>query len=306
MQVLSFGSLNLDYVYQVDHFVKKGETLASTGLQVFCGGKGLNQSLALQKAGISVRHAGVIGPDGQILVEMLEDAGVDCSLVQHVTEPRSGSAIIQRDLQGDNCIILYGGANKAVDEALVDRVLNEFHSGDYLLVQNEISSLPYLVRRAHERGMYIVLNPSPINENLFAVDFSMIDLIILNEIEGKALTGCTGDVEELLKRLCQVFPRAEIVLTLGEDGSMYHGNEGTIRERACRVHHVVDTTAAGDTFTGYYLAERIHGRSVAEALRTASLAASLAVTRKGASASIPRWDEVQQLSLGLQENVSIQ
>ncbi len=302
MQVLSFGSLNLDYVYQVDHFVQKGETLASTGLQVFCGGKGLNQSLALQKAGVTVRHAGVIGPDGQILLDMLEKAGVDCSLVQRVKEPRSGNAIIQCDRQGDNCIMLYGGANQVVDEAMVDEILNEFVPGDYLLVQNEISSLPYLVRRAHERGMYIVLNPSPIDEGLFQLDFSMIDLIILNEIEGKALTGCAGDIEELLERLCGVFPCAEIVLTLGEDGSIYHGKEGTIREKGCRVRQVVDTTAAGDTFTGYYLAERIRGRSAAEALRTASCASAIAVTRKGASVSIPELDEVQKFTSDLQES----
>ncbi len=303
MQVLSFGSLNLDYVYQVDHFVQKGETLASTGLQVFCGGKGLNQSLALQKAGVSVRHAGVIGPDGQILLDMLETAGVDCSLVQRVTEPRSGNAIIQCDRQGDNCIMLYGGANQVVDEAMVDEILNEFVPGDYLLVQNEISSLPYLVQRAHERGMYIVLNPSPIDEGLFQLDFSMIDLIILNEIEGKAFTGCAGNIEELLKQLCEVFPRAEIVLTLGEDGSIYHGNEGTIREKGCRVRQVVDTTAAGDTFTGYYLAERIRGKSAAEALRTASRASAIAVTRKGASVSIPTLDEVQKFPSDLQESI---
>lgn len=301
MKILNFGSLNLDYVYQVDHFVQKGETLSSQGLQVFCGGKGLNQSLALQKAGLSVYHAGVVGPDGQILLDELEGQGVDCSLIRRVEIPRTGNAVIQNDRQGDNCILLYGGANQAVDQEMVDVVLEQFSAGDYLLLQNEISCLPYLVERAHARGMYIVLNPSPIDEGLQKLDPDMINLLILNEIEGAALASQAADHPALLAALGRRFPHTEIVLTLGEEGSMYWKDGAMIQEPACRVRPVVDTTAAGDTFTGYYLAQRIQGSTPAQALHLAARAAAIAVTRKGAAASIPTFAEVRQFTPATQD-----
>ena len=136
MRVLNFGSLNIDYVYSVDHFVQKGETISSSMLNVFSGGKGLNQSVALSRAGVEVYHAGMIGMDGLFLVELLEDAGVDTRYVVRSKDVRTGNAIIQNDSQGDNCIILYGGANQAVSKEMIDNVLKEFGSGDWLVLQN--------------------------------------------------------------------------------------------------------------------------------------------------------------------------
>ena len=163
MKVLSFGSLNIDYVYKVDHFVQKGETLSSKSLNVFSGGKGLNQSIALAKAGVETYHAGAIGEDGKFLLEILEEAGVDTSCVKILSDERTGNAIIQNDEDGDNCILLYGGANQAITKAQVDAVLSRFDAGDYLVLQNEINELPYMMTKAHEKGMKIVLNPSPMN-----------------------------------------------------------------------------------------------------------------------------------------------
>ena len=165
MKVLCFGSLNIDYTYKVDHFVKKGETLSSGSLQVFSGGKGLNQSIALARAGAETYHAGSIGEDGRFLLEQLQDAGVDTRYVTVLETVRTGNAIIQNDKEGDNCILLYGGANQAVTTNQADAVLEHFRKGDFLVLQNEINELAYIMERAHERGMKIVLNPSPMDEN---------------------------------------------------------------------------------------------------------------------------------------------
>lgn len=293
MRVLNFGSLNIDYVYSVDHFVQKGETISSSMLNVFSGGKGLNQSVALSRAGVEVYHAGMIGMDGLFLVELLEDAGVDTRYVVRSKDVRTGNAIIQNDSQGDNCIILYGGANQAVSKEMIDNVLKEFGSGDWLVLQNEISEIPYIVEKAHERGMKILLNPSPMNEKISAINLSYIDCFILNEVEACALAGDEEDHNLLLDRLHEKFPHAEIVLTRGEKGSMYEGEEGRTEQGAYRVD-TVDTTAAGDTFTGYYLAGRLNGQSVKDALDTAAKASAIAVSRKGAAPSIPEKEEVRR------------
>ena len=139
MKVLCFGSLNIDYTYKVDHFVGKGETLASESLQVFGGGKGLNQSVALAKAGVEIYHAGAIGEDGKFLLQIMEAAGVHTEYVMELTNVRSGNAIIQNDREGDNCILLYGGANQSITKEHVDRTLSHFQREDYIILQNEIN-----------------------------------------------------------------------------------------------------------------------------------------------------------------------
>ena len=161
MRILNFGSLNIDYVYGVDHFAAKGQTITSHALDVFPGGKGLNQSIALARAGADVHHAGQVGRDGMFLRDLLESCAVGVTSVVVRDDVRSGNAIIQNDASGDNCIVLYPGANRAIDRDFVDQVLDGYGKGDWLLLQNEISELPYIVSRAKARGMFIVLNPSP-------------------------------------------------------------------------------------------------------------------------------------------------
>ena len=183
MKVLCFGSLNIDYTYKVDHFVKKGETLSSDALHVFGGGKGLNQSVALAKAGCEVYHAGAIGEDGLFLLDMLKSSGAKTDYVKILKDEKTGHAIIQNDRSGDNCILLYGGANQAMNKSQVDEVLSHFEKGDYIVLQNEINELTYIVEKAHERGMIIILNPSPMNEKILALPLEVVDYFILNEIE---------------------------------------------------------------------------------------------------------------------------
>lgn len=296
MKVLSFGSLNIDYTYKVPHFVKKGETLASESLQVFGGGKGLNQSVALAKAGTEVYHAGAIGQDGMFLLDMLKDAGANTDYVKILDTVRTGNAIIQNDKSGDNCIILYGGANQAITREQVDEVMSHFESGDYLVLQNEINELGYIVEKAHEKGMIIVLNPSPMNEKILALPLDVIDYFILNEVEAAQILGKEDKGEEsweqiaddLLKR----FPQATIVLTMGSEGSVFKNQKETACQSIYKVQ-AVDTTAAGDTFSGYFIGGILGGLSAKEAMDQASKASAIAVTRKGAAPSIPLLSEVQ-------------
>lgn len=296
MKVLCFGSLNIDYTYKVPHFVKKGETLASERLQVFGGGKGLNQSVALAKAGTEVYHAGSIGQDGMFLLDMLKDAGANTDFVKILDTVRTGNAIIQNDKSGDNCIILYGGANQAITREQVDEVMSHFESGDYLVLQNEINELGYIVEKAHEKGMVIVLNPSPMNEKILALPLDVINYFILNEVEAAQILGKEDKGEESWEQiaddLLKKFPQATIVLTMGSDGSVFKNQKETVCQSIYKVQ-AVDTTAAGDTFSGYFIGGILGGLSAKEAMDQASKASAIAVTRKGAAPSIPLLAEVQ-------------
>ena len=297
MKVLSFGSLNIDYTYRVDHFVQKGETVASDSLQVFSGGKGLNQSIALAKAGAEVYHAGAIGEDGKFLLAVMEEAGVDTSCVKILDDVRTGNAIIQNDKEGDNCILLYGGANQAITKAQIDAVLFRFDAGDCLVLQNEISELPYLMNKAHEKGMKIVLNPSPMNEKIFAMPLHLVDYFILIEVEAEQIlqwkTNSEEDMDMLAAALAAKFPNATVVLTIGSAGSIFANGDKQFRQSSFRVK-AVDTTAAGDTFSGFFIAGILNGLSEEAAMERASKAAAIAVTRPGAAPSIPTQDEVDR------------
>ena len=289
MKALVYGSLNIDYVYQVAHFVQRGETLASSCLQRFSGGKGLNQAVALARAGLDAFMAGSVGEDGAFLLKQLQRSGVDTRFVA-LSELPTGHAIIQNTPDGDNCILLYGGANRSVTEAQAAAVLAQFGPGDLLLVQNEISALLPIMRLAKERGMRVALNPSPMEVDLMRQALLFADVLLLNRIEAAQLLGKEAEAETTLRLLLERFGCGEIVLTLGGEGAMLL-REGQVLRQAAFPVQAVDTTGAGDTFTGYYLAGLLQGGDAAFALRFAAAAAALAVTRPGASPSIPSREE---------------
>ena len=289
MKVLNIGSMNLDLVYSVDHIVQPGETEASFALDTFLGGKGLNQSMALAKAGVEVYQGGMIGEDGQVFLDACAEYGVKADYICTVPG-KSGHAVIQRDKNAQNCILLYGGANQMLTEEYVDSVLANFDAGDILLLQNEVNQMPYIVERAYEKGMQIALNPSPFNEKLSAVDMAKISIFLLNEVEGNQITGLTNP-DEIIAEMLRRFPKAKIVLTLGKDGAVYADAEQKHFQPIFKVQ-AVDTTAAGDTFTGYFLAGLLSGMPVPEILKMSAKASSIAVTRAGAVPSIPYRDEV--------------
>lgn len=290
MKVLNIGSLNLDYVYSVPHIVGAGETLASRDMNIYLGGKGINQSIALAKAGANVYHCGMIGDDGTVFLEACKEYGVNSDYIRQI-DTKTGHAIIQIDDNAQNCILIYGGANQQLTKEFIDDVIDKFDKGDILLLQNEVNDIAYIVDKAYEKGLTIALNPSPYNEELDAVDMSKISIFLLNEVEGEQVTG-KKEPDEIIKSLLEHFPGARIVLTLGGDGAVYADKDTKLTQPVFKVD-AVDTTAAGDTFTGYFLAGIIEGMPVADVLRMSAKASSIAVTRKGAIPSIPYRKEVE-------------
>ena len=292
MRVLNFGSMNLDYVYTVDHMVLPGETQNSQGMNTFLGGKGFNQSTALAKAGVEVYHAGLIGEEGKIFQETAKEYGISDKYIQ-VCDEKNGHTIIQVDKNGQNCILLYGGANRAVTREFVDEVLSGFEKGDIILLQNEINELDYIIDKAYEKGMQIFLNPSPFDSALDACDLNKISCFLLNEIEGGQIAGET-EPDKIIDGILANYENAKVVLTLGGDGSVYADKEKRCQQPVYKVE-TVDTTAAGDTFTGYFIAGLIQGKTVEETMRMCAVAAGIAVSRPGAAPSIPYMEEVEKL-----------
>ena len=289
MKIISLGSCNIDYVYALNHFVKAGETISANTLDIFPGGKGLNQSIALARAGAPVYHAGYIGRDGDILLSALKESGVDVSLIEKKDMP-NGHAIIQVDSNGENCIFIHGGTNKCITKEYIDRVLSNFSSDDILLLQNEINDIPYIIDKAHSLGIQIVFNPAPFTEELKKINLSKISYLILNETEAEGFCG-SNDPEVFIAYTTKNYPHLKSVITLGAKGAIYVDKNTVIEQSAFKVE-VVDTTAAGDTFIGYFLSLIADSTPIASALKIASVASALTVSRLGASPSIPCISEV--------------
>ncbi len=291
MRILNFGSLNIDKVYRVAHFVKPGETLSSESYKCFPGGKGLNQSIAIARAGERVFHAGTIGADGRFLKELLNENGVNTEYIQESAN-ENGHALIQVSDEGENCIILFKGSNYENDRSFMNRVLEKFDSGDILVLQNEINDLECLLRAGSRKKMRILLNASPVNEELRQTDLSGVTWLMVNETEGRELTG-EGGPDQIACELQRKYPSLNVILTLGTDGCIFRNARQRIFQ-PCFVTQTVDSTAAGDTFTGYFIASVMKGRSMEEALEAAACAASITVSGEGASVSIPFYEEVEK------------
>ena len=292
MKALCFGSLNIDYTYSVDQFVRPGETRQAAALKIYAGGKGLNQAIALSRAGMDSFMAGAVGSDGQFLLDFLRASGVNTDHVLVDGDVSTGHAIIQNDAQGDNCILLYGGANRRVSEEHISSVLERFGPGDWLLLQNEINGLESIIPQAHARGMSIVLNPSPMEENILSLPLELVDCLMVNEIEAAQLLGHEGEGESLARELGARYPAMTVVLTLGAQGSICCRDGEIVRCEAEKVK-AVDTTAAGDTYTGFFISAMSRGESIQTAMRLATRASAISVTRPGASPSIPDISELE-------------
>ena len=290
MKILNFGSLNIDHVYQVDNIVRPGETIRGREMYIYCGGKGLNQSIALANAGAEVYHAGVVGTDGKILTDKLKEHEVYTELIRE-RPGNSSHTIIQVNPDGNNSIIFYADENLDIDEYFIQEVLEYFESGDYLLVQNELAHTDLIIRMAKERGMRVVLNPSPFTEELLDYPLECVDIFMVNEIEGYQFTG-QNSPEHIMDIMHERYPEAVIVLTLGDEGACCLADGRVITQKAYEVD-AVDTTAAGDTFTGFFIAEYLRGQILETSLALAARAASVAVTLPGAADSIPRLEEIE-------------
>lgn len=289
MKILNFGSLNIDYTYKVDEFAKPGETISSNYFYRNFGGKGNNQSVALSKAGLEVYHAGSIGKDGLDFIDMLKQNNIHTDYI-NISNLPTGNAFIEVNNKGENRIVLYPGANYDISNDFVDRVLSNFNSGDYLFLQNEISNISYIIDKAYEKNINIIFNPSPIKDNLKDINLNKINYFVINELEGQTLSN-KNTSREILDTLISLYPNSKILLTLGKKGSIYKDNNNEIT-MGIYENNVVDTTCAGDTFTGYFFANLLLGKTIEESLKYASKASSIKISREGASNAIPRKEEV--------------
>ncbi|MFP3090079.1 ribokinase [Treponema sp. TIM-1] len=292
MKALVFGSLNIDLIFSVDHIVSPGETISSSSLIKSAGGKGANQAAALAKAGLPVYMAGKIGQDGTFLLSLLQSYGVNTDRVVRY-EGATGQALIQLDKNRQNAILLFSGGNAQITIEEILRTLEEFGRGDLIVLQNEIVHVQKIMEAAKNRGLTICLNPSPYDQKIETLPLDLVNILFVNEIEGAALAGKGAEtpLPQVLDRLVTRFPGAEIILTAGKDGAYYGFKD--IREKGAIVDMpVVDTTGAGDTFTGYFIAARSRNMPIDRALAIACKAASYAVSRMGAMEAIPLAAEI--------------
>jgi ribokinase len=291
MKVVNFGSINIDIIFAVDHIVLSGETIDSFSLVRSTGGKGANQSVAFAKAGlIPIYHAGLIGEDGLWVKDEMAHYGVDVSFIKEIEMP-TGQALIQLSKEGENAIVLYAGANHAFNQTWISSVLDNFSTNDWIMVQNETNELDFIFTETKKRGLKICFNPAPFTSSVLDLPLNLVDLLIVNEHEAKGISK-ESDYDIALNKLTSLYPSSNIILTLGKDGVM-HGKKGEVITKIGTWDvPIIDTTAAGDTFIGYYLNSIIQNMSVKEALKRASIAANIAITRKGAMPSIPYQNEL--------------
>lgn len=291
MKILNFGSLNIDIFFRVENIVKPGETISAKSIEKRPGGKGLNQSVALSKSFENVYHAGSAGDDGVFLIDYLKSENINTKYIKK-SDKLTGNAIIQVDDKGENSIVLYKGANFDNDKKFIDEVLDNFDKDDILLLQNEISSMKYLIDKAYEKGMKIVLNPSPITDEIKEFDFNKIDLLLVNEIESKDIAN-KDNIDESINYFMATYPNINLIVTLGSKGSIFVNKNEKIKQEGIKVESV-DSTGAGDTFTGFFVSYFYQGKNVRDCLKFASLASALSVTKSGASISIPSLCDVKE------------
>jgi len=285
MKILNFGSINKDFFYSVNDFVKPGETISSIRYNIKIGGKGLNQSVGISKAGRKIYHAGIINKHDTFILDKLKKWNINCENIL-LSNNSTGHAIIQVDKKGENSIIIHGGANHDVDIKFIKSVLSKFDSGDILVLQNEINNIKEIIDRAHHKKMKIVFNPAPFNNEILSYDLNKISTLILNQTEGEALSK-EKKTDDILKFLNSKFNNTEIILTLGEKGSLYSFKDELVKIKAHKLN-TVDTTGAGDTFIGYYVAGIASKMNKKDNLKRASEAAAIATTKLGGAESIPR------------------
>ncbi len=305
MKILNFGSANIDHVYKVPHFLKPGETMPADSYARFPGGKGFNQSVALARAGADVYHAGHVGADGAWLVDFLRKDGVNVDFLTVVDTP-TGHGIIQVAPDGQNCILIEGGANQCLTKSDIRAALAgaAIGAGDVVLLQNETSCAAEIIRLAAATGAKVAFNTAPYSDSVADLPLDLVGLFIVNELEGAALAGMPGvkDGYRILNAIRSRFPEADVLLTLGAGGALYGRHEDRTNSTMLPANSVkvVDTTAAGDTFIGYFLAALGEGALPLMALDRATRASAFSVSHAGAAPSIPHpgelatpWDQTQ-------------
>ena len=276
----NLGSINLDLVYQVPHFPAPGETLMSTDFRRYPGGKGLNQSVAMARAGASVVHVGACGPDADFCLQELIDAGVELAVDR--TRSVSGQGVIYIDPTGENQIVLLPAANLEITPQQVSQGLESMGSNDWLVLQNETNLQVEAAKQARALGARVAYSAAPFESHALAEILPFVDVVAMNQGESEQAIQALGSQPEQWG--CQV------LITLGVHGAKFFDGQGWYEQSAPKVAPV-DTTGAGDTFFGYFIAH-LDQAGPQQALKLATQASALQITRPGAASAIPRLEEL--------------
>lgn len=289
MTIFNLGSINADHVYRVPHLPGPGETLAASEMHTGLGGKGANMSVAAARAGAHVAHIGAVGKDGAWAKQRLLEYGVDTRHIAEVTQP-TGHAIINVDDGGENAITLFSGANQAITEQAIGAALSAGHAGDILVLQNETNAQPFAAKTGSKLGFRVCYAAAPFQVEAVQAVMPHLDFLILNEVEAEQLTAATGLIPDAL-------PISDVIITLGSKGSRWiHTPSGEVTQTTAIKVDPVDTTGAGDTFTGYVLAGLDRGLPMGQAIALATKAAAIMVTRMGTADVIPDLKDVEDFT----------
>lgn len=290
MAVWNLGSINIDNVYRVQHLPAAGETLAAYEYQQGLGGKGANMSVAAARAGAHVRHIGAIGPEGRWARDRMLEYGVDTRHVAELTVA-TGHANVTIDDDGENQIILYPGANRAIEPRLASDIIATAQPGDVVLLQNETSAQIDVAQAGKAANARVIYAAAPFEARAVQAVLLYVDVLVLNAVEAAQLEAAMGKtVSELAI--------SDVIVTLGAEGCRHIDiANGTETTRPAIKVDVVDTTGAGDTFTGYVAAALDRGMPMSQALDLATKAAALMVTRLGAADVIPDLKDIEDWRL---------
>jgi len=294
-KIINYGSINIDYVYRTPHFVRPGETLHAESFTKGLGGKGANQSVAIARSGGHVVHVGQLSTLDRWAKDVLVNAGVLVDFIDEVDDA-SGHAIIQVDSEGENAILLHGGANQSVDIKSLEKAMEETDDVEYLLLQNECNNSELAINAALSNKIKVAFNPAPMSQDVASLNLEQLDTLIVNELEAQALTG-SRNINDSISFFVTRLPATRVVMTLGAKGSILV-NGGNVVEFPSTSVDVIDTTGAGDTFVGYFLQSLVSGLDDMSALEIASSAAALAVTERGAINAIPNIERVTEFIHG--------
>ncbi|WP_299026581.1 ribokinase [uncultured Sulfitobacter sp.] len=282
--IWNLGSINIDNFYEVPHLPAAGETLAATSYGFGLGGKGANMSVAAARAAARISHIGAVGADGRWTRDRLLEYGVDTPHIAQIEMP-TGHANIVVERGGENSIVLFQGANVHLTEAIIGGALTEASPGDFLLMQNETNGQEYAAATAQSLGLCVAYAAAPFEASAVERLLGRIDLLVLNEVEASQLEAATGKTVGALGV-------ADVIVTLGAQGCKWVSNIGEKHFDAYPAD-AVDTTGAGDTFTGYLVAGLDRGMDMVTAIDLALKAGSLMVMRRGTADVIPDLKEIQ-------------
>jgi ribokinase len=284
--IWNLGSINADNFYYLRHLPKPGETIAAEDFRQGLGGKGANMSVAAARAGARVMHIGAVGPDGKWAVERLLEYGVETQHIHMIKKP-TGHANICVAEDGENSIVLFAGANHEINDRIIGAALSEASPGDFLLMQNETLGQEFAAPTAKTLGMRVAYAAAPFEAEVVADVMEYVDLLVLNE-------GEAAELETALGRSLEDLPIDDIIVTLGADGCKWVSKNGkTQKTFPAYVVNAVDTTGAGDTFTGYLVAALDRRLSMTDAISLAMQAAALMVMRQGTADVIPDLKDIQ-------------